>query len=225
MTVKPAAVIFTLLISLAAPSFSADEKPDLRDVRWGMTKDEVKKHENAEIIKDGEGILIYKIKGGTRHETIQTQPGLQVEGQRPAVIQMDIDVPDYDLVYLFPDGKLGMAVLHMNNPKADADDYIDELDRRADEIIEETGKEPGGQAKYGENETEDAPFEHPEGICTGRYGIRYIWPSIGDRTNIMVELDDKKPAPDKPECNLSIFYESVKYPIDPASSAKLHEAL
>ena len=127
MTVKSSAVILALLISLAAPSFSAEVKPDFRQVNWGMSKDEVKKHENAEVIKDGETILIYRIKGGTSHEVIHTQPAPGVKSQE---LEIDLDVPDYDLVYLFPDGKLGMAVLHMDNPRAKADDYIDEFDRQ-----------------------------------------------------------------------------------------------
>ncbi len=86
-----------------------------------------------------------------------------------------------------PDGKLGMAILHMDNPKADAKGYIDEFDRQTDKITEETGKEPDGQAKYAENESEDTVYEHPAEICTGRYGLRYIWPTINDRTKIMIE--------------------------------------
>ena len=75
---------------------------------------------------------------------------------------------------------------------------------------------PKGDAKYGENETEDTVYEHPEGICSGRYGLRYIWPTVNDRTSIMIELDSRKAAQDKSECTLSIFYESLKFPVDPA---------
>src|SRR3990167_8557401 len=182
MNIKSLAVIVVLLLSPAAPSFPADEKPDLRDVRWGMTKDEVKKHENAEIIKYGEAILIYKIKGGTSHEVVHTQPA--PGSGESYTFEIDLDVPAYDLVYLFPDGKLGMAVLHMNNPQAQADDYIDEFDRQSDEIIEATGKEPSGMAKYRENETADALYSHPERICNGIYAIKNIWPTIDGRTNI-----------------------------------------
>ena len=222
MNIKSLAVIVVLLLFPAAPSFPADEKPDLRDVRWGMSKDEVKKHEKAELVQDGDGILIYKIESGTSHEFIQ---GPQVGDQKPPVIEIDLDVPAYDLVYLFPDGKLGMAVLHMNNLQAQADDYIDEFDRQSDEIIEATGKEPSGMAKYRENETVDALYSHPERICNGIYAIKNIWPTIDGRTNIMMELDDRKTELDKYECTLAIFYESVKFPIDPAASAKLHESL
>jgi hypothetical protein len=41
----------------------------------------------------------------------------------------------------------------------------------------------------------------------------------------MMELDNRKTDLDKYECTLAIFYESVKFPIDPADSAKMHEAL
>jgi hypothetical protein len=113
----------------------------------------------------------------------------------------------------------------MDNPKAQADDYIDEFDRQVDEIIEATGKEPSGMAKYRENETVDDLYKHPERICSGIYAIKQTWPTINDRTSIMMELDNRKTDLDKYECTLAIFYESVKFPIDPADSAKMHEAL
>jgi hypothetical protein len=216
------AVIFALLIPLAAPSFSAEQKPDFRQVTWGMTKDEVKKNEKAEKVKETDSILVYLIKGGPKHEIIHTHPDLDGKSME---LSIDIDVPDYNLVYLFPDGKLGMAIMHMDKPGAKPWEYKEEFERQTDMIDEETGKEPYGQAKYGENESEDTVFEHPEGICTGRYGIRYLWPAINDRTNIMIELDDRKSAEDKSECTLAIFYESVKFPVEPADSAKMHEAL
>ena len=210
------------MISLAAPSFSAGEKPDFRQVNWGMSKDEVKKNEKAEKIKETDSILVYLIKGGPKREVIHTQPDLDGKSME---LSIDIDVPDHNLVYLFPDGKLGMAILHMDNPKAQADDYLDEFDRKADEIIEETGKEPKGMAKYGENETEDAIYAHPERICSGIYAIKLIWPVINDKTSIMMELDNRKTDLDKYECTMSVFYESVKFPVDPADSAKMHEVL
>ncbi len=222
MNIKSLAVIVILLIFPAARSSAADEKHDLRSVRWGMSKDEVKKKENAEMVKETEGILVYLIKGGPKREIIHTQPDLDGKSME---LSIDIDVPDYNLVYLFPEGKLGMAILHMDNPKADPDDYLDEFDRKADEIIEETGKEPKGMAKYGENETEDAIYAHPERICSGVYAVKLIWPVVNDKTNIMMELDSRKDAQDKSECTLSIFYESLKFPLDPASSAKMHEVL
>ena len=79
--------------------------------------------------------------------------------------------------------------------------------------------------KYVENETEDAIYAHPERICSGIYAIKLTWPDVNDKTNIMMELDSRKDAQDKSECTLSIFYDSVKFPIDPASSAKMHEVL
>lgn len=225
MTRKASIVILALLTYFAAGFSHAGEKPDFRDVTWGMSKEEVKKRENTEMVKEGEFLLIYKIKGETVHEVIEQPSALQVEGQKPVIIEYDIELPDYDLVYLFPDNKLGMAILHMNNPQADADDYLDEFDRKADELVEKTGKEPKGMAKYGENETEDVIYKHPERICSGIYAIKLSWPTVDDKTNIMMELDDRKTAPDKSECTLSIFYESVKYPLDPASSDKMHREL
>jgi hypothetical protein len=222
VNIRSSAVIVTLILSFAAPSFSADQKPDFRQVSWGMSKDEVKKKENAEMVKETDSILVYLIKGGPKHKIIHTQPDLDGKSME---LGIDVDIPDYNLVYLFPDGKLGMAILHMDNPKADPDDYLDEFDIKADEITEETGKEPRGMAKYGENETEDAIYAHPERICSGIYAVKLMWPEVNDKTNIMMELDSRKDAQDKSECTLSIFYDSVKFPVDPASSAKMHEVL
>lgn len=222
MNVISIAVAAGMILLFPAPSFPAGEKPDVRNVSWGMSKDEVKKHENAEKVKETDSILVYLIKGGPKREVFHTQPDLDGKSME---LSMDIDIPDYNLVYLFPDGKLGMAILHMDKPDAKPWEYKEEFERQTDVIFEDTGKEPDGQAKYGENETEDTVFEHPEGICTGRYGLRYIWPAINNRTSIMIELDSRKSAEDKPECTLSIFYESLKFPVDPASSAKMHEVL
>ncbi len=222
MNIKSLAVIALLSLSTAAQSFAAGEKPDLRDVRWGMSKEEVMKHEKAEKIKETDSILVYLIKGGPKRQIIHTHPDLDGKSME---LSIDIDVPDYNLVYLFPNGKLGMAILHMDNPEAKADDYLDELDRKADEIIEETGKEPKGMAKYGENDTQDDVYAHPERICSGIYAIKFIWPTINNRTNIMMELDNRKTDLDKYECTMSIFYESVEFPVDPADSAKMHEVL
>ncbi len=41
----------------------------------------------------------------------------------------------------------------------------------------------------------------------------------------MMELDNRKTDLDKYECTMSIFYESVEFPVDPADSAKMHEVL
>jgi len=222
MNVISIAVAVGMILLFAAPSFPADQKPDFRQVSWGMSKDEVKKKENAEMVKESEGILVYLIKGGTKHEVIHTHPDLDGKSME---LGIDINVPDYNLVYLFPEGKLGMAILHMDKPDAKTWEYKEEFERQTEIIYQETGKEPDGEAKYGENESEDDVFAHPEEICTGRYGLRYVWPVINDRTKIMIELDSRKDAQDKSECTLSIFYDSVKFPVDPASSAKMHEVL
>jgi len=222
VNIKSITIIITIILFHAAQSFAADEKPDLRNVRWGMTKDEVKKKENAEMVKETEGILVYLIKGGPKKQIIHTHPDLDGKSME---LSIDIVVPAYNLVYLFPNGKLGMAILHMDNPEAKADDYLDEFDRKEDELIEETGKEPKGMAKFGENGTEDDFYAHPERICSGIYAVKLIWADVNDKTNITMELDNRQTEQDKFECTLSIFYESVKFPVDPADSAKLHESL
>ncbi len=119
-----------------------------------------------------------------------------------------------------------MAVLHMNDPLAQPGDYIDEFDRKADKIIR--GDREGAERRW-RNTARTRPrttiYEHPERICSGIYAIKHIWPTINDRTNIMMELDNRKTDLDKYECTLAIFYESVKFPVDPADSAKMHEVL
>ncbi len=100
MNIKSLAVIALLSLFPAAQSFAADEKPDLRDVRWGMSKEEVKKHEKAEIVKETEGILVYLIKAVLR--TKLSSPNPTLKGRHAMRQSIDIEVPDYDLVYLFP---------------------------------------------------------------------------------------------------------------------------
>ncbi|MEE8136432.1 MAG: hypothetical protein V3T52_04585, partial [Thermodesulfobacteriota bacterium] len=53
-------ILLTLLIFSAC---SLWDKPDVRKAKWGMTKEQVKKVENAELVKEGDEILTYRIGG------------------------------------------------------------------------------------------------------------------------------------------------------------------
>jgi hypothetical protein len=81
-----------------------------------------------------------------------------------------------------------------------------------------------GVAEYGDNPRKEDPYSAPAEICEGKYMLKHMWPTVRDRTDISIELDSKVNA-DPPGCNLSVFYESVKYPVDPALSQDLHELL
>lgn len=223
-SIIPAALL-ALLLYTAAPSNSADEKPDFRQVNWGMTKDEVKKREKAEFVKDTGDMLIYKIEGGKWNEVFESDSPVKTENMRPAVVEIDIDLPDYSLFYIFSRGKLGMAVLSMNDPHATSGDYVDEFEARTDELIKEIGSNPESVVKLSQGETTESLLENPEGICEGKYAIQNVWPTINDKTDVMIELDQFRALPVGPKCNLSIFYESVKYPVDPARKEELHETL
>lgn len=233
MSARSSAVVLTLLLSLAACTCSRDKKPDFRDVRWGMSKDEVKKHETADLMKEGNEVLIYRIGGEL--SAVQSEGTVEVEVNggdedgavvsRPRVtIEFETVEPEYDVVYAFKDGKLGMAVLHLRDTADDPAEYIEILREKSAEISNETGAPASGVAEYGESQPKDDPYSAPREICEGKYALRHAWPTVNKRTDIAIELDQKKFSP-VPDCNLSVFYESVKYPIDPALSDELHEKL
>lgn len=233
MSARSSAVVLTLLLSLAACTCSRDKKPDFRDVRWGMTKDEVKKHETADLMKEGNEVLIYRIGGEL--SAVQSEGTVEVEVNggdedgavvsRPRVtIELETVEPEYDVVYAFKDGKLGMAVLHLRDTADDPAEYIELLREKSAEISNETGTPASGVAEYGESQPKDDPYSAPGEICEGKYALRHAWPTVNKRTDIAIELDQKKFSP-VPDCNIAVFYESVKYPIDPALSDELHETL
>ncbi len=233
MTARSSAVIITFLLSLAASSCSRDKKPDFRDVRWGMSKDEVRKHETADLMKEGNEVLIYRIGGELATVESEGTVEMEVNGRdeggavvsRPRVtIEFEKIEPEYDVVYAFKDGKLGMAVLHLRDTAEDPAEYIKLLKEKSAAISKETGAPASGVAEYGESEPKDDPYSAPGEICGGKYALRHAWPTFNKRTDITVELDEKKYSP-KPDCNLAVFYESVKYPIDPVLSGELHETL
>lgn len=233
MTSRHSAVVLAICISLASCTCSRDKKPDFRDVRWGMSKDEVKERETGELMKEGNEVLVYRIGGGST--TFETQGTVEVQVNKkgdggPALspprvtIEVEKTEPEYDVVYAFKDGKLGMAVLHLRDTAQDPAEYIDILREKSAEISKETGVQASGVAEYGESAPKDDPYSSPEEICEGKYSLMHAWPTLGGRTDVSIELDGKKFSPE-PDCNLSVFYESVKYPIDPTLSDELHETL
>lgn len=233
MTSRQSAVVLVICISLASCTCSRDKKSDFRDVRWGMSKNEVKERETGELMKEGNEVLVYRIGGGSA--TFETQGTVEVEVNGkdeggPALspprvtIEVEETEPEFDVVYAFADGKLGMAVLHLRDTAQDPAEYIAILREKSEEISKETGVQASGVAEYGESAPKDDPYSSPGEICEGKYSLVHAWPALGDRTGISIELDEKKFSPE-PDCNLSVFYESIKYPIDPVLSDELHETL
>lgn len=227
------AVALVLLVSLAACTCSRERKPDFRQVRWGMSKDEVRKHETGELMREGNDVLVYRTGGETA--TFESQGTVEVEVNSkedggPALspprvtVEVEKTEPEYDVVYAFKDGKLGMAVLHLRDAESDPAEYIAILKEKSAEISKETGLKASGVAEYGESAPKDDPYSSPGEICEGKYTLTHAWPTFDKRTDISIELDKKKFAT-APDCNLSVFYESVKYPVDPALSDELHDTL
>ncbi len=234
MTRLTTAALLAVAVLLAAGcTCSRDRKPDFRSVRWGMSKEEVKEHEKAELMKEGGDLLIYRIGGelsmveygGTVEAEVNAGDGNGSVVSDPRVtIEFEKREPEYDVVYAFRDGKLGMAVLHLRETTDDPAEYITLLREKSAEISGMTGAQASGVAEYGGNETKSDPYSSPGEICEGKYALRHAWPTFNKRTDISIELDKKKFAP-SPDCNLSVFYESVEYPIAPALSDELHETL
>ena len=198
-----------------------------------MSRDDVKKHESGELMKEGDDVLVYRIGGGTTTFESQGTVEVEVNGNdkggpslsKPRVtIEVEKTEPEYDVVYAFKDGKLGMAVLHLRDNYSDPAEYITVLKEKTSEISEETGVQATGVAEYGESAPREDPYSSPGEICEGKYSLRHVWPTLNDRTEVSIELDKKKFS-SEPGCNLSVFYESVKYPIDPVLSDELHDTL
>lgn len=224
---SPIAAIAILTLLLLAPSCSRDKTPDVRDVRWGMSKSEVKKAETAELMKEGANILTYRI-GGEPDKTEGTfTVTVDENGEtRDALVTIETirNEPSWDLVYVFEGGKLAMASIHLRDTFDDPSDYIALMREKSLAISKELDTPAAGIAEYGDNPRKDDPYSAPGEICEGKYSLRHVWPTVRDRTDISIELDAKKNVT-TPDCNLSVFYESVKHPVDPALSQDLHDLL
>ena len=219
-------MLLTILLSLAAVSCSRDKKPDFRDVKWGMTKDEVKKHESAELVKEGNEILTYRLGGDSAPVLVEGDVQVDVEGKPDARVTVEVEKeePAYDLVYVFGNGKLSMAIVHLRDTLADPAEYLEAFKQKSREISKETGETASGVAEYGESEPKDDPYSDPGEICEGKYVLKHVWPTVRERTDVTLELDRRKFSPE-PDCNLAVFYESADHPVDAGLFDELHDLL
>lgn len=215
-------MLLTILLSLAAVSCSRDKKPDFRDVKWGMTKDEVKKHESAELVKEENEILTYRLGGDSAPMLVEGD----VEGKPDARVTVEVEKeePAYDLVYVFGNGKLSMAIVHLRDTLADHAEYLEAFKQKSQEISKETGETASGVAEYGESEPKDDPYSDPREICEGKYVLKHVWPTVRKRTDVTLELDRRKFSPGH-DCNLAVFYESADHHVDTGLFDKLHNLL
>lgn len=223
---RSAAIILALLlVTLIAPSCSRDD-PDFGTVRWGMSKAEVKKAETAELVKEGNEILTYRIGGESSPVESVSGAKINIEGGGEAAVTVEVSEIEYeyDLLYVFGRGKLGMVVVHLRDKLDNPEQYITVFKAKTEETSGEMGEPATGVAEYGDFTPKEDPYSTPEDICKGKYVLRHIWPTKDERTNVSIELDRKKFMPE-PDCNLSIFYESLEYPVDPKLAAELHEML
>ena len=231
-------VLFAILILGALHGCGWWDKPDFRQVKWGMSKKEVKKNETAELVKEGEDILTYRLKGampdlgGQADEKSGGTPGnitaKENAGEDDESISEPVVTPihyEYDLLYVFGEGKLGMAVIHLRETLGEPEDYIMLFKEKSASVSKKTGTHAKGIAAYPAGGTPRAnPYDSPEDICGGEYVLKHVWPTDRNKTDVSLELDKKKFSPE-PDCNLSIFYESVDVEIDPVLRDQLHEVL
>ena len=224
---SPIAAIAILTLLLLAPSCSRDKTPDVRDVRWGMSKAEVKKAETAELMKEGENILTYRLAADPEKTEETYTVSVEENGEtRDALVTVETvrNEPSWDLVYVFEGDKLAMTAIHLRDTFDDPADYIALMREKSLAISRELDTPAAGIAEYGDSPRKEDPYSAPAEICEGKYSLRHVWPTVRDRTDISIELDAKKNVT-SPDCNLSVFYESVKYPVEPALSQDLHDLL
>ncbi len=209
------------------------DKPDFREVKWGMSKRDVKQKETAELVKEGDNVLTYRITGDMLDLSGRTQiagPEVPAEDAEEKVLENGDPVVtpihyEYDLLYVFGKGKLGMAVIHLRESLPEPEDYIELFKDKSRKVSETIGVPARGVAEYPTGETpRPNPYETPKDICGGEYVLKHIWPTDGKKTNVSLELDKKKFSSEL-DCNLSIFYESTDVEIDPVLRDQLHEVL
>lgn len=191
-----------------------------------MTKSEVKKLEKAELMKEGNYVLTYRLGGESRPQLVEGGVHVDTEGAPDARVTVEVEKeePAYDLVYVFADGKLSMAIVHLRGSLDSPEEYMDAFKEKSKEITKQTGENASGVAEYGENEPKDDPYSSPEEICEGMYVLKHIWPTVNKRTDISLELDRKKSSLE-PNCNLAAFYESADHNLDPQLEEQLHDLL
>ena len=219
--------IFTIvLLLLVFSACSRDKKNDVRNARWGMTKEQVKKAEDADLVKEGENILTYRIGGNTVPVKIKAgQSDLTSEDGEPITPpQVEGIGYEYDLLYIFGENGLGMVVIHLRESFDEPGQYMELFKARTDILTKKIGEPARGVASYSDNQVKADPYEDPAAICRGEHRLQHVWPTINKRTNVSLELDQKKFA-SEPDCNLSLFYESIDIRVDQELSDELHEVL
>lgn len=210
------------------------DEPDFRDTKWGMSKREVKEKETAELVKEGQDVLTYRITGDMIDLSSRTKAGTDTQdkeatkeegGEAPPDSQVTPIHFEYDLLYVFGDDKLGMAVIHLRESLKDPEDYIEQFRLKSTSVSGKIGAPAQGIAEYpsGENPKEN-PYDNPADICKGEYVLKHVWPTDRKKTNVSLELDRKKFSSED-DCNLSIFYESTQIEIDPVLRDQLHDVL
>jgi len=218
------AILLSLLIF---SSCSLWDKPDVRKAKWGMTKEQVKKIENAELVKEGENILTYRIGGTATPMKIESAEAADIEieeGEEVTLPVVEGIEYEYDLLYVFGEDGLGMVVIHLRESLDEPDEYLELFKVKTNSLTKEIGEPAKGIASYKDHQVKTNPYEDPAAICKGEHGLQHIWPTKDKKTNVSLELDQKKFAP-KPQCTISVFYESVDVPVDQALSDQLHEVL
>ena len=215
-------ILLTLLIFSAC---SLWDKPDVRKAKWGMTKEQVKKVENAELVKEGDGILTYRIGGKASPMKVELADVVESDEEEEVTPpEVESIGYEYDLLYVFGERGLGMVVIHLRESLDEPGHYLELFKQRTNILTKQVGEPAKGVASYKDHQVKANPYEDPAAICKGEHGLQHIWPTEDKRTNVTLELDQNKFAPE-PDCNLSIFYESVEIPVDQKLSEQLHEVL
>lgn len=217
-------ILLTLLIFSAC---SKEDKTDVRKTNWGMTKEQVKEVEQAELIKEGEDILTYRIGGTSTPLEVESVEIVQDESEgeeKTTSPQVESISNEYDLLYVFGENGLGMVVIHLRESFDEPGQYLEFFKERTNILTKQIGEPAKGVASYADHQVKANPYEDSAAICRGEHALQHIWPTKDKRTNVSLELDQKKFAPE-PDCSISIFYESVDIPVDQKLSDQLHEVL
>ena len=216
-----------LLTLLIFSSCSRWDKPDVREAKWGMTKEQVKKVEDTELVKEGENILTYRLDSTTNPIEVEEIDMTEYEVDEDQEItkpEVESISREYDLLYVFGEDGLGMVVIHLRESLDNPDDYLELFKVTTNSLTQEIGEPAKGIASYEDHKVKANPYENPAAICRGEHGLQHIWPTKDKKTNVSLELDSKKFAAD-PSCTISIFYESVEIPVDQELSDQLRELL
>jgi hypothetical protein len=217
-------LLITLLIFSAC---SKEDKTDFRKTKWGMTKEQVKEVEQAELVKEGEDILTYRIGGTATPIEVESIEIVEDEAdgeEKTTPPQVESISNEYDLLYVFGENGLGMVVIHLRESFDEPGQYLEFFKERTNVLTKQIGEPAKGVASYSDHQVKANPYEDPAAICRGEHGLQHIWPTKDKRTNVSLELDHNKFAPE-PDCSISIFYESVDIPVDQKLSDQLHEVL